>query len=67
MTKYDNELLELERDIKEKKQEISDTELAVKKLEHDLVTVQKEQNAAKSLIESLESQFPWIQDEKRWV
>ncbi len=60
---FDNELADLERDLKAKKQEIVDAELALKKLDHDIGLVAKEKSAVEGHRENLEKQFPWIVDE----
>lgn len=53
--------------MKVKKQEISDSELALKKLEHDIGLVAKEKANAEGLKEGLEKQFTWIGDEHQYV
>lgn len=60
---FDNELADLERDLKAKKQEIVDAELSLKTLDHDIGLVAKEKSAAEGHKENLENQFPWIIDE----
>jgi structural maintenance of chromosome 2 len=62
---FDNELADLERDLGAKKQEIVDTELELKKLEHDVAAVSKERSGAAAGKEALEVQFPWIVDENQ--
>jgi hypothetical protein len=57
----------LDRDLKMKKQEIVDAELALKKLEHDVGLAAKEKAAAEALQENLTRQFPWISDEHQYV
>lgn len=64
---FDNELADLERDLGAKKQEIVDTELELKKLEHDVAAVSKEKNGAAASKEALEVQFTWISDEHQYV
>ena len=64
---FDNELADLERDLKAKKQEISDAELALKKADHDIGLFAKEKSAAEGHKDNLEKQFPWITDEHRCV
>lgn len=65
LTAFDGELAELDQDIKSKKQEVADSELNFKKLEHDIVLQNKERSSADALIENLETQFPWIKDEQK--
>lgn len=66
MNSFDEELTDLENDLKQKKQEIADVELSVKKAEHDLALLVKEQTGASSIIDGLEKQFTWIKDESRY-
>lgn len=63
MSRFDDELKELERVIKEKKQAISDADLQLKKLEHDLQALAKEKTAATNFIANLEKQYEWIAEE----
>jgi structural maintenance of chromosome 2 len=60
---FDDELQDLERDLGAKKQEIVDTELELKKLEHDVAAAGKEMSGAAAGKEALEVQFTWILDE----
>jgi structural maintenance of chromosome 2 len=60
---FDTELADLEKDIRKKKQDISDAELAVKKLEHELGVGVKEKTGAEALREGLERQFAWIKED----
>lgn len=60
---FDNELADLERDLKAKKQDISDAELSLKKLEHDLGLVEKEKATLVDHKVNLENRFQWILDE----
>ncbi|BEI84504.1 hypothetical protein CcaverHIS002_0411080 [Cutaneotrichosporon cavernicola] len=55
IARFDNEVNDLERDIKAKKQEITDDELSLKKLEHDLGLAKKERSSS-----------PWILDEQQF-
>lgn len=65
LTAFDDELADLERDIKSKKQDISDAELSLQKLGHEISTLAKEETAANGLTRDLENQFTWIKDEKK--
>ncbi len=62
---FDEGLRDLDNDLKQKKQEIADGELALKRFEHDLALLAKEQSGASTLVNSLEEQFTWIRDESR--
>ncbi|GBE85556.1 Structural maintenance of chromosomes protein [Sparassis crispa] len=64
LTGFDNELKELGLVIKEKKQAISDADLEIKKLEHDVQTLAKEKSQANNLVANLEKQYDWILDEQ---
>ncbi|KAH9841337.1 uncharacterized protein C8Q71DRAFT_883960 [Rhodofomes roseus] len=63
LSRFDNELKELERVIKEKKQAISDADMQLKKLEHDWQALAKEKPAATNFITNLEKQYDWIAEE----
>ncbi|BEJ15314.1 hypothetical protein CspHIS471_0410810 [Cutaneotrichosporon sp. HIS471] len=66
IARFDNEVNDLERDIKAKKQEITDDELSLKKLEHDLGLAKKERSSSEAAKDNLEKQFPWILDEQQF-
>ncbi|KAF7981509.1 hypothetical protein HWV62_33069 [Athelia sp. TMB] len=63
LTRFDNELKELEGVIKGKKQAVADAELQLKKLEHDAQALAKERTSALNFVAGLEKQYDWIQDE----
>ena len=63
LARYDEEIKSLDANIKQKKQAITDSEIEVKKLEHDLQTLQKDRTAAANLISNLEKQYEWIAEE----
>lgn len=63
LVRFDNELNDLDRDLKIKRQEIVDTELVLKKVEHDVGLLVKEKTGAVGLREGLERQFTWIGEE----
>ena len=67
LTRFDNELKELDRVIKAKKQTISDADLQLKKFEHDMQALAKEKTAATNFVANLEKQYDWIQDESEYV
>jgi structural maintenance of chromosome 2 len=64
---FDNELNDLDKDIKIKKKEIVDSELGLKKAEHDTSLIAKERSSLEVMKENLEKQFTWILEEKQWV
>jgi structural maintenance of chromosome 2 len=57
-------LKELERVIKEKKQDVSDADLALKKLEHEMQVLGKEKTAAANFVANLEKQYEWIEHDQ---
>ena len=67
LTRFDNELKELERVIKTKKQAASDAELRLKKFEHDMQTLAKEKTAATNFVANPQKQFDWMRDESECV
>ena len=67
MIAFDTELADLERDMKAKKQDIADSELNLKKLDHDIGLVAKERTTAEGQKDGLEKQFTWIVDEHQSV
>lgn len=66
LARFDNELADLEHDLKAKREEIVEAELSLKKLEHDIGLAQKERTNSKSQQENLEKQFPWILEEHQF-
>jgi hypothetical protein len=62
---FDNELNDLEKDLKLKKKEIVDSELGLKKAEHDTALIAKERSALEVNKENLEKQFSWILEERQ--
>ena len=67
LTRFDNELKELEEVIKGKKQAISDAELQLKKLEHDLQALGKDKVTAANFVANLEKMHEWIAEENQYV
>jgi structural maintenance of chromosome 2 len=63
LTAFDNELKDLGCVIKSKKQALSDFELQLKKLEHNLQTLENEKTKASHVITNLEVQHEWITEE----
>jgi structural maintenance of chromosome 2 len=62
---FDQELNDLEKDLKTKKKEIVDAELAHKKAEHDSALIAKERSSLEVMKENLEKQFSWILEERQ--
>ena len=65
LTRFDNELNELDDVIKSKKQSISDAELSLKKLEHESQNLAKEKTAAVNFVANLEKLNEWIPEEQQ--
>ena len=65
LTRFDNELKDLDEAIKNKKQAISDAELSLKKLEHDSQNLAKEKTTAVNFVANLEKLNEWIPEEKQ--
>ncbi|KAI0919976.1 hypothetical protein AcV5_001907 [Taiwanofungus camphoratus] len=63
LTRFDNELEELSRTVKEKKQAVSEADLQMKKLEHDIQTLNKERTTATNFVANLEKQYDWIAED----
>ncbi|KIJ99285.1 hypothetical protein K443DRAFT_680122 [Laccaria amethystina LaAM-08-1] len=62
--RFDTELKELERVIKEKKESISQAEITLKEIEHAVVNLQKEKVTAGNDIVKLQKLHPWIEEDK---
>ena len=65
MTTFDNELKDLEEVIKAKKQAISESELQLKKLDHDIQALNKDKTGSVNYVANLEKQYEWIAEEKQ--
>lgn len=62
--RFDTELKELERVIKEKKESISQAEITLKEIEHAVGNLQKEKVTAGNDIVKLQKLHPWIEEDK---
>jgi structural maintenance of chromosome 2 len=62
---FDNELNDLDKDLKIKKKEIVDSELGLKKAEHDSGLIAKERSSMELAKDNLEKQFSWILEENQ--
>ena len=67
LTRFDNELKDLENAIKEKKQAISDAELQMKTIAHEIQALQRDKTNATNFLTGLERQFEWIAEENKYV
>lgn len=63
LTRFDNELKKLDDAIKVRKQGISDAELNVKRLEHEISALEKDKVAQAGFQTNLEKQYDWIREE----
>jgi structural maintenance of chromosome 2 len=67
LSRFDTELKELDRVIKEKKGTINQLDLDLSKLQHEITILNKEKTTATNAVSKLEQQHEWIQEEKQWV
>ena len=65
LTRFDNELKDLDAVIKEKKQAISDGDLQLKRLDHDVQALSKDKTAAQNFVANHEKAYDWILEEKQ--
>ena len=67
LTRFDNELKELDRVIKDKKKAFDDAEVELNQLQHDIQILGKERTAAANMMANLEKQHEWIAEDKEYV
>ena len=67
LSRFDTELKELDRIIKEKKLIISQIDLDLSRLQHEVQNLTKEKTTASNLVSKLEQQHDWIEQEKQLV
>lgn len=65
LSRFDTELKELDRVIKEKKGTINQLDLDLSKLQHEIAALNKEKTTASNFVTKLEQQHEWIQEEKQ--
>lgn len=65
LNRFDTEIRELDEVLKGHKKAISDIELALVKLEHDVQTLNKDKTTAKNHVTKLEQLHAWIAEEKQ--
>ncbi|KAN0078383.1 RecF/RecN/SMC [Tylopilus felleus] len=63
LTRFDKELKELDDAIKVQKKGISDAELSVKRLEHEIGALEKDKITQGTNMANLEKQYDWIREE----
>ncbi|KAI0641717.1 condensin complex subunit SMC2 [Trametes meyenii] len=64
LSRYDEELKALEQVIKDKKKAIGDAEIDIGKLEHEIVSLERERTVAENQAVSLARQYEWIVEEQ---
>lgn len=64
LSAFSQELEELDRAIKAKTQEISDSELRAQESSHDIEKLTREKKAAEAHVKNLEARHSWIVEEK---
>lgn len=65
MTRFDTELRELDEVIKAKKQAATDSDVEIKKLEHEMQALAKEKAGHVTAATNLEKQYEWIEEESQ--
>lgn len=65
LSRFDNELADLERVIKAKKEAASEADLNVQKLEHAQQALTKEKETAAKFVTNLEKQYDWLAEESQ--
>jgi len=67
LSRFDTELKELDRVIKEQKGIVTQADLDIQDAEHKIQVLAQEQAKAQNVVEKLEQLYPWIEEEKGWV
>lgn len=67
LSHFDTELKELNRVIKEKKGIISQADLNVQEIQHDIQALNKDKTSAANKVTSLEATYQWIAQDQEWV
>lgn len=67
LTRFDEELNELDLVIKDKRQAVADAELTVKDIEHQIVLLEKDRAAASHAVGALEKGNPWIAQDREYA
>ncbi|KAF8837161.1 condensin complex subunit SMC2 [Paxillus ammoniavirescens] len=63
LTQFDNELKELEEVMKAQKKGVSDADLNLKRLDHEIGALEKEKISQATNVTNLEKQYVWIREE----
>ena len=64
LSRFDTELKELDRVIKEKKAIISQADLSVQEILHDIQVLNKDKTSAANKVTGLEATYEWIEQDK---
>jgi len=67
LSRFDTELKELDRVIKEKKANVSQADLSIQEFQHDIQVLNKDKTSAVNKVTSLEAAYEWIEQDKEWV
>jgi len=67
LNRFDTELKELDRVIKEKKAVMTQADLDLGRIQHEVQSLSKEKTAANNTVAKLEQQYEWINQEKQCV
>ena len=66
LSRFDMELKELSRVIKEKKAKISQVDLNIQEFQHDIQVLTKDKTSAANKVTGLEATYEWIAHDKEW-
>ena len=64
LSRFDTELKELNRVVKEKKAMVSQADLNVQEFQHDIQVLTKDKTSASNKVGSLEATYEWIEQDK---
>jgi structural maintenance of chromosome 2 len=67
LSRFDMELKELNRVIKEKKAMVSQADLNVQEFQHDIQLLNKDKTSAANKVAGLEATYEWIAQDNEWV
>ena len=67
LSRFDMELKELDRVIKEKKAIVTQTDLSIQEFLHDIQVLNKDKTSAANKVSNLEAAYEWIEQDKEWV
>lgn len=67
LSRFDTELKELDRVIKEKKGIVTQADLSIQDILHTIQVLNKDKTSAANKVANLEATFEWIAQDKEWV